>query len=318
MNVLEATEAQKLAALRAMKAIAMADGTYDAREKGLLAAVTGALGLSVDAGALEPIEPSVLAEAVTDPNLRMRIIQALIVMALADTVGSAAEVELVERYAQALGIESHWVVDLRRLVEGHVMRLRIDVARASFVPGMVKRTMDKHGLAGLVKFFGPQLGSFGLDSELAWKFKRLGLLPAGTLGRLFWEHMTSNGFAFPGEPEGMPEAVATHDMIHVLTGYLTDPIGELTVGAFTAAMCREKNGFVADPFVFLFSGMLVFHAGFPLRPKFGAERDMWRPEPVMAALQRGMKCNRNLIDGWDFWPDVERPAAELRERFGIG
>ncbi len=316
MNVLEATEAQKYAALRALKTVAIADGTFDTRERNMLSSIAGALAIEVDPDGLDAIEPTALAEAIDDAHLRERTLQALILMALADTEGTDAEAAVVERYAKAFDVDSHWVRDLRHLVEGHIMRLRLDVARSSFVPGMVKRSMAEHGWRGIIKFFGPQVG-MGLDADLAWKYKRLGLLPEGTLGRTFWAHMTKNGFALPGEPQGMPEQVAPHDMIHVLTGYLTDPIGELQVGAFTAAMCRESNAFIQDPFTFLFSGMLLFHAGVAIRPMLPAAKDLWRPEPILAALQRGAATKRNLMEGWDFWHDVEKPLGVVRAELGI-
>jgi uncharacterized tellurite resistance protein B-like protein len=316
MDILSASPTQKLAALRALKTVALADGTFDARELAMVRAVAETLGVDGRPEDLEPITAAELASAITEPELRLRLVQALLVMALADTEGSRAEADLVDEIAEALDVDSHWVRDLRLLAKGHIMRLRLDVMRHSFIPGMLKDALKRRGIKGVLEFFGPQLG-MGLDAERAWRFKRLGLLPEGTLGRGFWAHMTKNGFAFPGEPEGMPEQVAPHDMVHVLAGYDTDPIGELQVGAFTAGMCRHDNAFVADPFFFLFSGMLLFHADVAIRPRFGSSKDLWRPKPILEALQRGAATKRNLVDGWDFWADVERPLAELREELGI-
>src|SRR5439155_974344 len=77
------------------------------------------------------------------------------------------------------------------------------------------------------------------DSALAWRYRRLGLLPEGTLGREYWKYSRKNGFAMPGEIAGPDEIVVNHDLIHVLTGYDTDPPGEFEAAGFTAGICGE-------------------------------------------------------------------------------
>jgi ubiquinone biosynthesis protein COQ4 len=57
----------------------------------------------------------------------------------------------------------------------------------------------------------------------------LARLPVGTLGRALVDHFTQNGF----QPLTTgPRRKQLHDAVHVLTGYHTDPIGELEVQAF--------------------------------------------------------------------------------------
>jgi hypothetical protein len=51
------------------------------------------------------------------------------------------------------------------------------------------------GLAGLRKMLALS-GGAGEDQETTWKYKQLGLLPEGTVGRELWEHFTTNRFAF--------------------------------------------------------------------------------------------------------------------------
>src|SRR6185503_3422831 len=104
--------------LRAMKAIAMADGRFAEEERNLMGAVERALGAlpegakAVDVDALEPITPEELAERVTDPRLRRQLVQGLIVMAMIDGEASPAEADRVERYARALEVEQDYVKDL--------------------------------------------------------------------------------------------------------------------------------------------------------------------------------------------------------------
>jgi ubiquinone biosynthesis protein COQ4 len=57
----------------------------------------------------------------------------------------------------------------------------------------------------------------------------LAQLPTGTLGWALVDHFTQNGFA---PLTTGPRRKQLHDAVHVLTGYHTDPIGELEVQAF--------------------------------------------------------------------------------------
>jgi ubiquinone biosynthesis protein Coq4 len=73
-------------------------------------------------------------------------------------------------------------------------------------------------------------------------------LPAGSLGRAFADHITSNGF----DPDYyrkidvsddvdwvLMRMRQTHDVWHVVTGIATDPIGELALKAFELAQTRR-------------------------------------------------------------------------------
>ena len=85
-----------------------------------------------------------------------------------------------------------------------------------------------------------------VNKDKMWHYKRLGLLPDGTLGREFFRHMATVGFAFPGEPNGIPDSIAYHDVIHVLAEHATTPLGEIQQASFQAGNRREDGFFFAQ------------------------------------------------------------------------
>ncbi len=151
------------------------------------------------------------------------------------------------------------------------------------------------------------------DAQIAARYRALAGYPEGSLGRAYADFITGNGFSFPGEKGSPPEFIIFHDLTHVLSGYGTDPQGELQVLAFHAGCQREEK----DPFSFLMFGIAEFHLGLTLSPVAEGSRGQLDPAQMLAALQRGVACKVDPVDGWDPWPVMRRPLAELRAEYGI-
>jgi ubiquinone biosynthesis protein Coq4 len=98
------------------------------------------------------------------------------------------------------------------------------------------------------------------DPNQAARYDALVKLPTDTLGYAFYHHCRDHGFAFPGEKPGFPEAGIYHDFTHVLSGYGTDPLGEIQVGGFTGGYKKHN-----PIFVILFA-ILTFSAGINMTP----------------------------------------------------
>jgi hypothetical protein len=105
--------------------------------------------------------------------------------------------------------------------------------------------------------------------------------------------------------------VVFHDCTHVLSGYGTDPEGEVQVACFSAGFRRQ------DPFLFVFFVLLQFHVGIRMTPITTARTNFFNPEKAMIALQRGAAMNVDLTDGWDYWPVMGEQIEELRKRYNI-
>jgi ubiquinone biosynthesis protein Coq4 len=151
----------------------------------------------------------------------------------------------------------------------------------------------------------------GEDPEVAWKYKQLGLLPEGTVGREFWEHCTKNRFGVPGEKGGIPERMVFHDFGHVLAGYDTRPESEIQQGAFQGGFVRE------DGFAFLMFVIIQFHLGVKVTPVSAGYTGLFDVQKVLRAAERGAACKVDLSDHWDPFAVADAPVEQLRTEYGI-
>lgn len=307
------TREQARVAIASLMEVARADGRFDELERELVSAAAEALGEpDLDLEALAPIGAEEVAVAVDDALARTRLVQAMIVCALVDGEASREEAALIARFASTLGVDDRRVANLHDIAEGHLLRVQIDVLRRfPVMRQMVRQALAEKGARWLFRSFRILQG-WTHDAELAWRYKKLGLMPAGTLGRAFWESMTRWGLPFPGEPHGLNEYIAHHDLTHVLAGYGVEPGQEILVAAFTAGMRRE------DPFALVFATTLSFHLGIRIQPIAPGSRGNFHPREVVHALERGLATQRDLSDGtWDYWSVMDRPIDELRAEYGI-
>jgi len=150
--------------------------------------------------------------------------------------------------------------------------------------------------------------------ELTRRYQELGRRPLGTFGRTFWARYRNNGYALPGEKNGLNEKFATpHDSTHVLSGYDTSPHGELLVSTFTAAMHKQEamTGHIL-PVIF------SWHLGIKLNDVAKSATGAFDPAAFWIAWDRGSRVGVDVFaTGWDFWGAVDEPLADLRRRYGI-
>lgn len=90
----------------------------------------------------------------------------------------------------------------------------------------------------------------------------------------------------------------------------------MDVSGFQAGMLSDEDmGFEQ-----LLEVILDFHLG----KKFTTVGDIvppktgnFEPEEVLTSYERGVSCNINLFEDWEFWDVAEQPVVELRKRYGI-
>jgi ubiquinone biosynthesis protein Coq4 len=151
------------------------------------------------------------------------------------------------------------------------------------------------------------------DPAVAASYRALERLPGDTLGNAFFRFHRNRGFALPGEPGCIPEELSSlHDLTHILSGYNTDPRGEILSQAF-AGGAMEKNGMMVAVI-----GLLGFHNGvlFDLGSRVPLQKGNLEPHEFMAAWTRGQR-SISLMSGWDYKSDWELPVGAVREKFGI-
>ena len=263
----------------------------------------------LDVDALTPTSPEELARALPDPALAQSAVRFLAVMALVDGRLDAGKIALVERFASALGIHEHYLRQLAEAAAGHLDWVGMDMMRQNVrsIPGLAWNPAD------VTAIFLPYAGAHA-DPALARRYQALANLADGTFGRAFWAHYHKNGYAFPGEEQGLNEKFATpHDSTHVLSGYDTTPHGEVLVSTFTAAMHRQEpmSGHIL-PVIF------SWHLGIQLNAVAKSATGALDPEAFWLAWDRGAAVNTDTFAaGWDFWAVVAEPLADLRRRYAI-
>ena len=297
-------------ALRAFKLVAMADGVFADNERALLATAARCFGIEVDVDALEPITPEAIAAALPDEGDRKMVLQGAILMAIADAEVSREEARLLKELKSALGIDDVTMRVLERLAAGHRKLAAVEMMRRAPV---LRDIWEKHGLAAFMKIVIQLVGLQRTDEALAEKYRRFEQLPEGTLGKEFFKHCRALGFGFPGEKGGLQEFTVQHDFCHVLTGYSTEPEGEMQIAAFTAGMRKS------DPFFFLFFPVMMFNVGVgPTNvPGVHTTVGLFDPDKLFRAMERGHQVSRDLLGDWDYWPDVVLPVEEVRRKYNV-
>jgi len=146
-------------------------------------------------------------------------------------------------------------------------------------------------------------------------------LPADTVGRAYVDFMEREGLSAAGlEAEYARFQKAgtsyddvldrygdrlrdTHDMLHVLTGYGRDALGEQCVLAFTYAQNRNLG-----------VGFIAYAGGFELKRRVAPSA------PIMAAIREGHRIGgaaKNIVHE-DITELLKEPLADARKRLGIG
>lgn len=310
MRLFDLPEPEALAALRALKGVALANGELADDERLFLEIAATLYGVETDVDALPPIAMEELAASIQGSESRLRLLQAGLVVAIADGEASLDEWRALDALRGALRVDDSMMKVFRRVAEGHLGLARVELLRRLSSP-ILKSAYAADGLRGCYRFVRAATRRSVVDPAVAARYQRLGELPPGALGRDFFEHCRRRDFGLPGEPNGLAEITVHHDFLHVLTGYETDPAGELQIGAFTAGMRR------VDPFPVLFFVLLQFHAGVAVTYLGPPERGKLDPVTMTQALERGAAMSIDLAEGWDFWAVVDRPVDELRQRYGI-
>ena len=151
-------------------------------------------------------------------------------------------------------------------------------------------------------------------NTLAARYDALGTLAPGTFGRQFWEIYKRNGYAFPGQEQGVNARFATpHDSTHVLSGYDTSPQGEILVSTFTAGMHPRlpMEGHIL-PVIF------SWHLGIEINAFAKSARNQLDVEKFWVAWVRGSEMRTDLFaPDWDFWNLIEEPVAAVQSRYQV-
>ena len=317
MQLLRPEPAVAEAGLRAMRQLALArGGDLGPASRALLnAAQRQVLHTNFDIDTLPPISPNDLAAAFHDPALAHQFVQGMTVASLADGPPTEAQGKLMASYARALGVDEPAVRVLNELANHHMVLFKLDFLRRSHIADMLKGAAHRDGYLATARSFAAFRG-MREDPDVAARYKALERLPKDTLGYAFWKHCADNGFAYPGERFGFPEAGVYHDFTHVLSGYSTEPEGELQIGGFVGGYKKHT------PIFMILFVILTFSAGINVTPvdqpvSIGILAKEGLADAFFVAVERGSRVPIDLSDGWDHWAWVEKPLAQARAELNI-
>lgn len=309
MKLVLPTPEQARPILRALYTAAVHDGPLTDAERRMLAAARDATHAPAPV-VEQTITPEELAAALSAPALRRQVLSGMVVMSLLDEDPSDADAALMERFATALGVDNHEVRNLRQMADGDLFRMKLDVARRVWLSEHLAEAWRTGGLKWLVRAVGTKLG-LAEDTALASRYRALGELPEGTVGRTYYDQMRADGFPLPGEKGSQVETVFIHDLMHVLSGYRTDAEGEIQTAAFSAGNRQQ------DPFTYIFFVLCQFHLGTIEAPFSFSARGHFDPAAVVKAVTRGMAVTTDLSSGWDPWTIVELTVDDARASLGV-
>jgi hypothetical protein len=317
MKLIKPTSEQAAYGLRALKMVAEAPGEiHPSARKLIMAAQQHLAGTSIPLDDLEPIAPDELAAHIVDPALRLQLVEGMTAVSLVSDFPPQSQVNAIRSFADGFGIESELLETVQKAVDGHMLAFRMCYLRRTHFKDFVKTQLTHRGAIGTAKALANFAGLVE-DKALSAKYESLKNLPPGTLGRELHDYYVHNGFGWPGQKHGFPEAGVSHDVSHLLSGYDTSAVGETLVAAFVAGYRQDPNAF----FVALF-GMIIFSTGYQLPPGHIATHGDSIGQPGVAprlfrAIERGSLMTTDISVDFLVWPFVERPLDELRREWNV-
>jgi hypothetical protein len=294
--------------LRTLRTALRPEGALDPRERLFLDTYARICG--VERGRDDPLPIGAEEVSIDAAHQRKRLVQLSAVAVLHAQPVRPSALHFLRMLARQLATHDSVIDVIGAVAKGRHLKARLLSMRRG-MRVMLKEAWRAEGPMGPLRLLAALALRVAVNKDKLWRYKRLGLLPEGTLGRAYWRHMTEVGFAFPGEPAGIADTVAYHDVLHVLADNETTPHGEIQQGAFQAGNRRE------DGFFFLQMVLLQFHQGVQVTPATGGFTGHFNPDLVLWAIHRGAMCNVDMTHQWDFWPLMGLKMEEARERVGL-
>ena len=308
----DATRAQTDAILGAMRAVAETGGPASDDDRLALASADRYMFGHKPPSAFDAITavtPAALAAAIAGSDLGKEALKFLTVMAFVDGRLDEAKIASVLGYAHALGIEERYLDEIKQAAHGRLQEALADMTRCNMESILGKPWDD----SDVNKWLLPYEGA-AADPALVQRFEALAAFAPGTLGHCFWSHFKERGFAFPGDPKALNAAFAVpHDCVHIITGYETNPRGELLASTFTAAM-HPKWPMAGHVLPVLFS----WHLKIEINKAAGDASRSLDPQEFWHAWAAGAAAKVDTFaPDWDLWSYAGEPLAALRERWSI-
>jgi hypothetical protein len=275
-------------------------------------------GVDVDFAGLETLTAAEFADGLSQRNaaFRTRLVQ---IMELGSMILPEPSVDVADRviaFAGELCVDDDYVYRAREVADGSRQLVAADFDRNRYLDDLdlsaftPLKTADDRAWAWTNTADAP---------ALAQRWRELGDLDDGTLGRGVHDFYRARGFRYPGEVGSAPPLLAQHDWVHVLADYGSVVASELEVFAFIARASDNPEAFTLLAMVInLFqSGLVSSAAGIFQADPGHLDRD-GMPERLADALRRGALCTGSVdFLATDFFSLADRPVDEVRRQFGV-
>ena len=304
---------------RGLKTAMQPDSGLTDLQAQVLAAITASLtGYELDVRALDPIGPVEWATGLARRDLRFRT-EMTHLMDLGHMLLDEPDLAVADRiieFATELDVPTEPLRKARDLATGSAQLVAADIDRATYITALdlsaftPLQTEDDHVRAWTAT---------SVNDELAARWRALGDLDSGTLGRAVHDFYVARGFRFPGEPGSVPPLLAQHDWVHVLADYGSKLEAEIEVFAFMARASDNPEAFalLGMAITLFHTGILPSAAGFFEADRGNLSKD-GMPERLADALRRGA-LGEGSVDyiALDYFSLADRQLDELRAEFGI-
>jgi hypothetical protein len=263
-----------------------------------------------------------LAAELSESSDRRRFLQLATMLELCRHPRSENQLRRLEAFAKALQIQGP---ELRLLQD--LCHQSAEEATADF-----KRTYSNYFPELSEGYHRIESGSqeIAYDDEFFEKLAQFSALPQGSLGKCFAEFYARNRLTMPTRQTVNPGYYVWHDMSHVITGYETTSIGEVSLGAFKLAMNDSDANWMAS-----LTNLMIHEVGL-FRPGgssqyvvYGGDGDPYGSEPsagVMSqpgaqeyfaeALQRGTACTADFT-ALDHLAIADVPLIDIRRHYNV-
>lgn len=260
---------------------------------------------------LPTASPAAVSAALLAPDQQEFVAELLVLVALMDPTPDPRCVASAQSFCQAL--DQH--PENLELLHG-VVRRKIGHSRHHLFQRFLADALRTGSLKGDAQQLRRMVQEGHDHPDVAAPYLALEHLPSGTFGRSFFDFYRNRGFHFPGEKGALPLAYGfeVHDAAHLLSGYNTDPTGEINVLAFQAGASSRL------PWLLVAVNLVTFNSGLAYgpthllhyRPHVGnLDAEQW---PV--ALDRGLSVTVDLSGDFDIHAHWERPLSDVRREVG--
>ena len=275
-------------------------------------------GVAIDSTDFVPMTAAEFAEGMAGRNeiFRMRLVHVMELGRMILTDPSPEVSAKVLDFAAELSMPDDMLEDMRDYLDTSRQLVANDIDRSAYIGDLdlsefsPLRTADDNVYAWTNTVVRP---------ELAARWRALGELDKGTLGRGVFDFYQARGFHFPGEEGSAPPILAQHDWVHVLADYGSTVESELEVFSFISRASHDPRAFTLLAMVInLFqTGQLESAAG--IFEADGGHLDTHGMADRLAdAFRRGaLTSGQPEFLATDWWSLADKPVDEVREMFTV-